>query len=123
MDSINNAKTIEKSSSKPSSKDKRKTKVNHRRLITLFVVVSFFVYFIYTLIQQQITISKNSNEIDALEERIAVAEQQKAKLEQELENLNDPEYLEKVAREKLGLVRPNERVFVDANQSDVNQSN
>ncbi|MBO5364889.1 MAG: septum formation initiator family protein, partial [Clostridia bacterium] len=48
------------------------------------------------------------------------AEQQTEKLEKELENLNDPEYLEKIAREKLGLVRPNERVFVDANQSEVN---
>ena len=42
------------------------------------------------------------------------------KLEAELENLNDPAYLEKIAREKLGLVRPNERVFVDANKSETN---
>ena len=36
--------------------------------------------------------------------------------------MEDPEYIERIAREKLGLVRPNERVFVDANKSDSNQS-
>ena len=50
------------------------------------------------------------------------ATQQTEKLEAELENLNDPAYLEQIAREKLGLVRPNERVFVDANKSQANTS-
>ena len=35
-----------------------------------------------------------------------------------MENLDDPEYLEKVAREKLGLIRPNERVFIDTNKDE-----
>ncbi len=105
------------------TQEKKNTKVNPRRFISVLVAVAFVLYFLYTMIWQQIVISNKGKEIDALEERISAAEQQKEKLEQELENLNDPEYLEKLAREKLGLVRPNERVFVDANQSDVNHSN
>ncbi len=108
--------------SAPSSETK-KAKINPRRFISMLVAAMFVLYFIYTMIWQQVVISKKGKEIEALEEKIAAAEQQTEKLEEELDNLNDPEYLEKIAREKLGLVRPNERVFVDANQSDVNHSN
>ncbi len=108
--------------SAPSS-ETRKTNINPRRFISMLVAVIFVLYFVYTMIWQQVVISKKGKEIEALEEKIAAAEQQTEKLEEELDNLNDPEYLEKIAREKLGLIRPNERVFVDANQSDVNHSN
>ena len=74
------------------------------------------------MIWQQVTISKKNKEINALEEKVQTATQQTEKLEAELENLNDPAYLEQIAREKLGLVRPNERVFVDANKSQANTS-
>ena len=43
-------------------------------------------------------------EIEALQE-------QKKSLELEKENLNDPEYLEKVAREKYGMAKKNEKVY------------
>lgn len=114
--------TSKNSKSVPTS-SKGKRKINPKRFITFVVVVVFLVYFLYTIIWQQMLIAKNTKEIDALTERISAAEQQKKKLQEELDNLNDPEYLEKVARDKLGLVRPNERVFVDANQSDENHSN
>ncbi len=116
---------LKKSSSVEASPapEKKKTKMNPRRFVTVLVAVVFVLYFVYTMIWQQVVISKKGREIEALEEKIAAAEQQTEKLEKELENLNDPEYLEKIAREKLGLVRPNERVFVDATQSDVNHSN
>lgn len=55
------------------------------------------------------TISKKNQEIDALQEKISAASQQTEKLQEELDNLNDPAYLERIAREKLGLVEPNER--------------
>lgn len=98
-------------------------KLNPKRFITFVVIVVFVGYFIYTMIWQQMLLSQNAREMDALTEKINASEQQKKKLQEELDNLNDPEYLEKIAREKLGLVRPNERVFVDANQSDENHSN
>ncbi len=105
-------------STEQSSTEKKKRKVNPRRLVSAVVAFVFVAYFVYTMIWQQVVISQKGREIDALEEKIAAAEQQTKRLEKELEDLNDPEYLEKIAREKLGLVRPNERVFVDANQSN-----
>ena len=104
-------------------RDRKKPKlVNPKRLLIAIVTGIFILYFIYIMIWQQIVITRKNNEIEALEEKIGATAQQTERLEKELENLNDPEYLEKIAREKLGLVRPNERVFVDANKSDSNQS-
>lgn len=100
----------------------RKKKWKPQRVVTVVVVLLFAIYFVYIMIWQQVTISKKNKEINALEEKVQTATQQTEKLEAELENLNDPAYLEQIAREKLGLVRPNERVFVDANKSQANTS-
>ena len=99
-----------------------KASVNPKKAIFLIIISAFVIYFIFVMINQQVIINKKNKEIDALEEKITATTQQTEKLEQELENLNDPEYLEQVAREKLGLVRPNERVFIDANKSESNRS-
>ncbi len=115
------AKKTHQFSVKPTSETKKKAKLNPKRFAVAMIVIIFAVYFIYVMIWQQVMLSRKNKEIDALEEQITAATQQAEELEKELENLNDPEYLERIAREKLGLVRPNERVFVDVNQSEVNQ--
>ncbi len=111
------------SSGKPASENKKKANLNPKRFAVAMVIAVFAIYFVYVMIWQQVMLTRKNREIDVLEEQITAATQQAEELEKELENLNDPEYLERIAREKLGLVRPNERVFVDANQSEVNQSN
>ena len=99
-----------------------KASVNPKKALFFIAVSAFVIYFIFVMISQQLIINRKNKEIDALEEKITATTQQTEKLEQELENLNDPEYLEQVARERLGLVRPNERVFIDANKSESNRS-
>ena len=103
-------------------KEHGKRKMNPKRFAIAMAIIGFVLYFSYVMIWQQVTISKKNREIGALEAQIQAATTQTEELEAELENLNDPAYLEKVAREKLGLVRPNERVFVDANKSQANTS-
>ena len=109
------------SQAKPAAGKKTKRKLNPRRFVFAMLAIGFVVYFVYVMIWQQVTISKKNQEIDALQEKISAASQQTEKLQEELDNLNDPAYLERIAREKLGLVEPNERVFVDANKSDSNK--
>ncbi|MBR5152587.1 MAG: septum formation initiator family protein [Clostridia bacterium] len=101
------------------AKNEKKNK-NPWKFFISFVVILFALYFVYIIIWQQISLTRKGNQIDELQAEIEQATAQTEKLEQELENLNDPAYLEKIAREKLGLVRPNERVFVDANKSQSN---
>ena len=71
------------------------------------------------LIKQQISISQYQDEIKSLSSKIDVAEselnQNKENLEQEKQHITSLDYIEKLAREKLGMYLPNERVYVDSN--------
>lgn len=105
---------------KNSGKSAPKQKLNIKRLAIVAAAAVFIIYFVYAMIAQQIALSNKNKEIQSLEEQVSAANTETERLQKELDNLEDPEYLERVAREKLGLVRPNERVFVDANKSKAN---
>mgnify|MGYP004611902045 FL=1 len=76
------------------------------------------IIWIIMLIKQQLSISQYQNEIKELSSKIDVAEnelnQNKQDLEQEKKNTDSLEYIEKLAREKLGMYLPNERVYIDS---------
>ena len=72
------------------------------------------------MIWQQVMINRKNKELDSLAVKIEEATKESESLQKEIENLSDPEYIERYARENLGLVRPNERVFVDSNKSEDN---
>ena len=78
------------------------------------------VVWIVMLIKQQLNISQYQDEIKELSSKIDVAEnelnQNKQDLEQEKKNTDSLEYIEKLAREKLGMYLQNERVYVDSNK-------
>lgn len=75
-------------------------------LIALCYIVSIF-------ISQQQTLNAYQAEIGKYEEKIVKAEETKESLVAMKENVNSPEYIEKIAREKLGMYLPNERVYID----------
>lgn len=90
------------------SNQKNGFKTGH--LIILIAVCLVFIVFI----KQQITINRNNNEIKTINEQIE-AENNKAKeiKEKEKQYATD-EYVEQIARDELGLVKPDEKVFVDS---------
>ncbi len=95
-----------------------KVKINFKRLaLSLFVMV-FCVYFVCTVIGQQTVLSRKNDEIQSINEQIETASRETERLSGELESVNDPEYMERMAREKLGLVAPNERVYIDLSGSN-----
>ena len=94
--------------------------VNIKRMLIYAVLAFFAIIFVCTFIDQQISLNQKSKEIDELTEMVEAATKETERLQAEVDNLSDPEYIEKVARERLGLVRPNERVFVDSNKSTDN---
>ena len=84
------------------------------------VLVIAFIIWAVALIKQQINIMQYKDEIKVLSSKIEVAEdelnQNKKDLEEEKKNTNSPKYIEKLAREKLGMYLQNERVYVDSNK-------
>ena len=95
-----------------------KVKINFKRLALSLFVLAFCVYFVCTVISQQTVLSRKNDEIQSINEQIETASRETERLNGELESVNDPEYMERMAREKLGLVAPNERVYIDLSGSN-----
>ncbi|RCW41168.1 MULTISPECIES: septum formation initiator family protein [unclassified Halanaerobium] len=64
------------------------------------------------------------NKIERLENNINEAKEENKKLAEELQNVDSDEYIEKIAREKLGLVKPGEVLVMPVeNEDDENKDN
>ncbi len=98
---------------KHSTKTKKVRKASSRTVAKALGVAAVCVYVAYTLIDQQITLSKLGNIKEEYNAKIAEERMTNQRLEDELAQADTDEYLERVAREKLGLVKANERVFID----------
>ena len=87
------------------------------KLLRNAFVIALIIW-IVMLIKQQINISQYKDDIKDLSSKIEVAEKElddnKQNLEQEKKNTDSLEYIEKLAREKLGMYLPNERVYIDS---------
>ena len=64
------------------------------------------------LVSNYLEIRSLESEIAEKQEEIREAKKRQRELQQELERLDDPEYLEKLARQRLGLVRPGEELII-----------
>ena len=88
------------------------------KLLRNAFIIALIVW-IVMLIKQQINIAQYKEALNVLESKIEVAEdelnQNKDYLEEEEERTKSLEYIEKIAREKLGMYLQNERVYVDSN--------
>lgn len=77
----------------------------------LFIVIAGYIVSIF--VSQQQTLNTYKQEIKKCEEQIAEAKQTKESLIAMKENVDSPEYIEQIAREKLGMYLPNEKVYID----------
>ena len=77
----------------------------------IFIIIC--IYAIITFAKQQKILNNYSTQVSNLKTEISEAKEQQEKLTNEKENINSLEYIEKIAREKLGMYMPNEKVYVD----------
>ncbi len=75
-------------------------------LIIIFLLAGFKFYLNYKKVEQV------KGEIEILHNRIELARERNKELKDELGNVNDSEYVEKIARKELGLVKPGELLLV-----------
>ena len=88
-----------------------KSKSNLLKKIIFIVVL---IYAITTIIKQQKILNGYSVQEKNLKVEISEAKERQEQLNNEKENVNSLEYIETLAREKLGMYLPNERVYVDS---------
>ncbi len=72
-------------------------------------------YLTYLLISQQGILYAKQAQLEGINSKIQAEEENKEKLIRQSEEINSDESIEKIAREKLGMVKHGERVFVDVN--------
>lgn len=77
----------------------------------LFVVIGFYVVSIF--VSQQQTLNTYKKEIHQFEGQIEEAQEAQDSLIAMKDNVNSPKYIEEIAREKLGMYLPNEKVYID----------
>lgn len=84
-----------------------------------YIMIIAFIAWAFVIVKQQFNIAQYKNELENLSSKIEIAQdklnENKKELEEENKNINSLEYIEKLAREKLGMYLQNERVYVDSN--------
>ena len=98
---------------KESNKNKKKKK--KLGMVHLFMI-AFVSYFVYTFAQQQIQINKYDSQIEMYSDDIKNKQKLTEYYNSQKNNTNTDEYIENIARESLGYVKPYEKIFVDANK-------
>ena len=77
-------------------------KISKRKILKICLIAFFILYVSVIFIKQQHTLNSYSNEKEYKNELVA-----------KKENVNSKEYIEQIAREKLNMYLPNERVYLD----------
>lgn len=81
--------------------------------VKMIIFLSAAAYFFYLLVSQQHILDMRRNELLKVENEIQKQININNELNNKLNNINTDEYIEKVAREKLGMVKEGEKVFFD----------
>ena len=84
-------------------------------IIMIVIVLVVLVYAGVRLMTVRAQIDDAREKNAALQQQYDRLTQENAELTYEIEHSDDPETIEGIARSKLGLVKPNEKIFIDQN--------
>ena len=84
-----------------------------KKIYKKLIILLISVYAIFTIINQQKTLNQYSKQTKTLTQEIADETQTKEELAKQKENVDSLEFIEQMAREKLDMYYPNERVYID----------
>ena len=85
-------------------------------LLTGIVIACLLAYGCINLMNMKTKVAEASKTEAQLQDRIESIQEQNASYQYALDNQDDPDTIEDVAREKLGLVMPDEMIFYDSGE-------
>ena len=91
---------------------------NHKRTIVIWVVAIFSCGMIFKGLMQYPQIVRNRAEIESLEQKTEEERNRQAEIDDLSTKVNTDEYIERIASEKLGLVKSNAKIFIDVSDED-----
>lgn len=83
--------------------------------INFFVILFLIVYSGITFVKQEIEIKKYQKEKQVYLEQIAMAKEKNDQYRKYSEYVHTDEYIEKIAREKLRMLLPEEKIYIEYN--------
>ena len=84
-----------------------------KKIYKKIIIAIFIIYFVVTIIKQQKTLNQYKTEASAYAKQLEAAKETNSDLQATKADINSTEYIEEVAREKLDMYLPNERVYID----------
>ena len=93
-------------------KQERKRNLAFKIVVALFAVCS-----VWQIIDIQISIVKTEQQREEIEALLVEQRLENKDIKALLEQRDDPDHIEKIAREQLGFAYPDERVYVDTSGS------
>ncbi len=84
-----------------------------RNLYKKLLILLVLIYAIFTLVNQQKVINQYTSNSKELASKIEEQQTTNKQLVAEKDNVNSKEYIEQMAREKLDMYYPNEKVYMD----------
>ncbi len=88
-------------------------KLKRASLITKIVIVAIVVYAGINLVSLKVQVSEAQKKRDELQTQVDDVMQTNTELQYAIDHSNDSETIEDIARNKLGLVKPGEKIFYD----------
>ena len=92
-----------------------KKKSNNKNLIKKMCFIGIGIYAVFIFVNQQKTLNSYKSSQKYYEEEIETKLAYQQLLKETKQKINSEEYIEQVAREKLDMYLPNEKVYIDKN--------
>lgn len=88
-------------------------KMKKASLISKIVIAALVIYAVVSLVSTRSQLSAAEEKCNSLQEQVDDAMQTNSELQYAVDHSDDPETIEDVARNKIGLVKPGEKIFYD----------
>ena len=98
-------------------KNRKLVKSERRRKVLCVIFAAFCIYFIYSIVMLRINISKEKKQLDELNLLVKEQKYDNEELERIIFDGGEKEYIERIARQKLGYAAIDEKIFVDLSGS------
>ena len=85
----------------------------NKKILRNIFIVAIFIYIVFVFINQQKTLNEYNNDTEELTQQIASEKATNEELNQKKDDVNSLDFIEEMAREKLDMYYPNEKVYMD----------
>ena len=95
----------------------RKKKKNPKSRLLKIAVCLFVVYIAYSIVVQQLEIRDRKMMLEAVQQQCQQQSEENKEVERLLAMSDDKDYIERIARERLGYAYPDEKVYIDSSKN------